>query len=77
MLVIPSWKESFDLLFILQAFKSVPDIINSNEELMKLKETLELALLEAQQESALEQTIVNKHNLKPGPSGENRWEKYV
>merc|ERR1719336_1728879 len=37
---------------VLKAFNAIPEIVESNEELSKIKTSLESSLLEAQQESA-------------------------
>jgi len=37
---------------VLKAFNAIPEIVESNEELSKIKASLESSLLEAQQESA-------------------------
>ena len=42
----------FNLFCISQAFNAIPEIVESNKELSKIKTSLESSLLEAQQESA-------------------------
>lgn len=49
---------------VLKAFNSIPDVVNSSEELLKLKESLKLAMLEAQQEALSIQPVLDQKKLQ-------------